>query len=201
MQRNGIVIKFIEDIFEKISSKNYERKSVNKEDLIKIEQIKPEIEKLINIYTKYLYILKTNGWDFDTIGVDLNSVKMPDDIKEDLWQVQKQFNFNFQMPIPADLGEYYGQVFERKGKMVPGLTLMYRNLIGKEVNWHQVLIYKENELTPKQRYEMSQAEKLKVFEQVRQEEIMNNLQIKITDYILTICYFLLIIILFIITEI
>ena len=43
--------------------------------------------------------------------------------------------------------------------------------MGKEVNWHQILIYKENELTPHQRFLQSQAENRKAFENARQQEI------------------------------
>ena len=50
------------------------------------------------------------------------------DMLEDLWQVQKQFDLTFNMLIPKNLGEYYGQAFEREGKMVPAITLMYDDL-------------------------------------------------------------------------
>ena len=79
------------------------------------------------------------------------------------------------MPIPKNLGEYYGQAFEREGKMVPAITLMYDDLKNKEVNWHQVLIYKENELTPRQRYMQRKEEAVKQFDLARQEEIKNTL--------------------------
>jgi len=59
------------------------------------------------------------------------------------------------MPIPADLGEYYGGKYERDGKMVPGIELMYQDLASKKVNWHQIMNYKENELTPQQRYKQN----------------------------------------------
>lgn len=36
--------------------------------------------------------------------------------------------------------------------MIPGLTLMSDELRGKEINWHQVMIYHENELTPSQKF-------------------------------------------------
>ena len=77
--------------------------------------------------------------------------------------------------IPQDLGDYYGHQFERVGKLLPGINLMYDDLMGKEVNWHQVLIYKENELTPYQRYLQRRAEKLQEFEKARQLEISNTL--------------------------
>ena len=75
---------------------------------------------------------------------------------------------SFKIPIPANLGEYYGQEYTRDGKMVAGLRLMYDNLLGKEVNWHQILIYKEGELTPAQLYKKRQQEK---FEQARKQEL------------------------------
>ena len=50
------------------------------------------------------------------------------------------------------VSEYYGDKFEREGKMIPGITFMYDDLSGKQVNWHQVMIYRENELSPSQRY-------------------------------------------------
>ena len=140
------------------------------------------MECLVIIYEKYLYKLKQNDWNF----YNLSEIKLPEELLEDLWQVQKSFNINFNMQIPADLGEYYGKNFEREGKMIPGIRLMYDDLIGKEVNWHQVMIYKENKLTPHQRYLQNQEERRNVFESARQEEISNilNQQREMTGEIL-----------------
>lgn len=59
--------------------------------------------------------------------------------------------------------------------MVPGLTFITQDLMGKKVNWHQILIYKENELTPSQRYRQRQEEKRQEFVAARNEEIQANL--------------------------
>ena len=171
MQSNGIINKFVQDLFDKIAEKAFQLKNVDKNDKITINNIKQQIENLISIYIRYLYTLKKNEWEFN----NLTSIQMPEYIKENLWQLQKNFDIVFTMPIPVNLGEYYGQQFERKGKVIPGINLISENLIGKEVNWHQILIYKENELTPYQRYKQSQEEKRQAFETARSQEIKNNL--------------------------
>ena len=116
---------------------------------------------------KVLYKLKENGWDF----YNLNSLQLPEEYLEDLWQVQKSFDITFNMKIPSGIDEYYGKKFERDGKMIPGIRLMYDELMGKEVNWYQIITYKENELTPRQVSLQRQEEKRKAFESARQQEI------------------------------
>ena len=167
MQSNGIIKEFIENLIDKINQKLFEFKSLDKNDKETAQTLKSELENLLVIYEKYLYKLKENDWNFG----NFYEMKLSDDVMEDLWQIQKKFDITFSMLIPADLGEYYGKKFERKGNMVPGLRLMYDHLMGKEVNWHQVMIYKENELTPRQRYLQRQEEKRKAFESARQQEI------------------------------
>lgn len=175
MQSNGIMRDFTSRLIEEISKATYEFKHIEKTDLVNIQNQKQKTENLINIYVRYLYELKKQEWTFSGPGNNIGLEMISTDMLEDLWQVQKQFDITFNMPIPKNLGEYYGQAFERKGKMVPGITLMYDDLKNKDVNWHQVLIYKENELTPHQRYMQRKEESLKQFEQVRQEEIKNTL--------------------------
>jgi len=175
MQSNSIMNTFILDLMNKLSIKTNELKLVDKNDKNKIDNVKLEIEKAIIVYEKFLYKLKENNWNFQTVGCNLESMKIPENITNDLWQLQKKFDINFNLLIPKDLGDYYGHQFERDGKLLPGINLMYDDLLGKEVNWHQVLIYKENELTPYQRYIQRREEKLKEFEQVRQNEISNTL--------------------------
>ena len=148
MQSNGVMRKFVDGICEKIGDKTFELKNVDKDDKENIENSQQEIEKLVTVYEKYMYALKQNDWDFN----NLNEMKIPEDVKENLWQQQKRLDIVFKMPIPADMGEYYGGKYERNAKMVPAFELMYQDLAGKEVNWHQVIIYNENELTPSQRY-------------------------------------------------
>jgi len=171
MQSNGIIRKFIEQLFEKLYMKSFELKKVDKNDRIKIESTKKEIESLITIYEKYLYVLKKHQWNFS----DLNAIKIPEDIKENLWQQQRRLDIVFTMPIPADLGQHYGKQFERNGNMIPGLNLIYEELSGKNVNWHQVMIYGENELTPYQRFKQNQEEKRQEFINARKQEIERNL--------------------------
>jgi hypothetical protein len=169
MQSNGIIREFVSNLIEKISEKTYKFKSIDENDKEGIQALKLKVESLVIIYEKYLYKLKENGWNF----AGLHEMMLPEDIMEDLWQIQKDFDLTLNMPIPVDLGDYYGHEFERIGKMIPGLRFMYDDLMGKEVNWHQILIYKENELTPHQRYLQSQEEKRKAFESARQQEINN----------------------------
>ena len=171
MQSNGIINKFIEELFDKLGEKTFELKNVDKNDKATIESIKKEIESYVQVYVKYMYMLKKNEWEFH----NLHAMEMPEYIRENIWQLQKNLDIEFKMPIPANLGEYYGDRFEREGKMVPGLTFITQDLMGKEVNWHQILIYKENELTPSQRYRQRQEEKRQEFVAARNEEIQANL--------------------------
>ena len=171
MQSNSIINKFIEELFDKLGEKTFELKNIDKNNKVDIENVKKEIENFVEIYVKYMYMLKKNEWQFH----NLHEMEMPEYITERLWQLQKNLDIVFKMPIPANLGEYYGEQFEREGSMVPGLKLMSQDLMGKEVNWHQVLIYKENELTPSQRYRQHQEEKRQEFVNARNEEIQANL--------------------------
>ena len=175
MQSNGIMKNFTSSLVEKISEVTYGFKNIEKTDITNINNQKQKLENLVNVYVRYLYELKNHDWVFYGVGNDIGLEMINSDMLEDLWQVQKQFDLTFNMPIPKDLGEYYGQEFEREGKMVPAITLMYDDLKNKEVNWHQVLIYKENELTPRQRYMQRKEEAVKQFDLARQEEIINTL--------------------------
>jgi len=175
MQSNGIMKNFTSSLVEKISEVTYGFKNIEKTDITNINNQKQKLENLVNVYVRYLYELKNHDWTFYGSGNDIGLEMISSDMLEDLWQVQKQFDLTFNMPIPKDLGEYYGQAFEREGKMVPAITLMYDDLKNKEVNWHQVLIYKENELTPRQRYMQRKEEAIKQFDLARQEEIKNTL--------------------------
>lgn len=177
MQSNRIIQIFYNEFIEKLSSIIFQFRKIDNNDLDSINNFKNRVENLVIVYQKFLYELKRNGWNFKDIGVGLDSLKVPEDLFDNLWQIQKKFNINFDMLIPADLGDYYGHEFERKGKMIPGFRLMYDDLSGKKVEWHQIINYKENELTPYQRFKLSQDEKRKKFEQARQEEISNNLNL------------------------
>ena len=171
MQSNSIINKFIEELFDKLGEKTFQLKNTDRNDKATIESIKKEIESYVEIYVKYMYILKKNEWSFH----NLHSLEMPEYIRENIWQLQKKFDIVFTMPIPANLGEYYGDKFERDGKMIPGLTFITQDLMGKDVNWHQILIYKENELTPSEMYKQNQEGKRQAFVAARSEEIQANL--------------------------
>lgn len=171
MQSNGIMKDFTSNLVEKISEATYGFKNIEKADIASINNQKQKLENLVNVYVRYLYELKKHDWTFYGSGQYIGLEMISSDMLEDLWQIQKRFDITFDMPIPKDLGEYYGQAFERKGKMVPAISLMYDDLRGKEVNWHQVLIYKENELTPRQRYMQRKEEAVKQFDLARKEEL------------------------------
>lgn len=171
MQSNDLMKEFTSGLVREVFKTIQEFKHIEKTDMVNIQNKKQKIEKLINVYVKYLYELRNRGWTFYGSGHDISIEMINRDILDNLWQIQKQFDITFDMPIPKDLGEYYGQAFERKGKMVPAISLMYDDLRNKEVNWHQVLIYKENELTPRQRYMQRKEEAVKQFDLARQEEL------------------------------
>lgn len=175
MQSNSIMKAFASSLVEEISKATYEFKHIDKTDMVNIENKKQKLEKLVNVYVRYLYELKNHDWTFYGAGNNIGIEMITSDMLDDIWQVQKQFNITFSMPIPKDLGEYYGQAFESQGKMVPAITLMYDDLKNKKVNQHQVLIYKENELTPSQLYRQRQEEAVKQFDLTRQEELQNTL--------------------------
>ena len=161
MQSNKLMVDFITEIINKISEKTYEIKNLNKDDISNINKLKNQLEQLVILYQRYLYKLKEHSWDFQNLSGGLEAMKIPSEVKEILWKFERNNNITFTMPIPADLGEYYGGKFERKGKMIPGLQLMYDDLANQKVNWHQVIIYNENELTPHQKY-------------IQNQEILNN---------------------------
>ena len=137
MQSNRVMRKFVEKLCDKVGEKTFQLKNTDKSDNTQIESVKQEIEKMVSVYVKYMYSLKENGWDFRN---DINDMSMPEYITENLWQQQRRLDTTFSMPIPVDLGEKYGGKFEQEGKMVPGLKFMQDHLIGKQVNWHQVMI-------------------------------------------------------------
>ena len=177
MQSNRLMNNFTTKLVEEISKETYAFKRIDKTDIESIRNQKQKVENLVSVYEKYLYTLKKNGWTFYGTGNDIGLEMITSDMLDDLWQVQKNFDLTFNMPIPKNLGENYGQAFEREGKMVPGITLMYDDLKNKQANWHQVLIYKENELTPSERHKKSKEEALKQFELARQQEIQKALEL------------------------
>lgn len=176
MQSNSVMEKFINKLTEKIGQKVFEFKTIDKNDKTKVEAAKSEIEQLVGLYQKFLYTLKANGWNFQTIGLGVEGMKLDDSVSMGLWRIQKNYDIEFTLPIPADLGEDYGKAFEREAKMVPGLTMMYDDLRGREVNWHQVMNYHPGELTPSQRYKQRREERMRKFEQTRQTEMQTSLE-------------------------
>ena len=176
MQSNSVMEKFINKLTEKIGQKVFEFKTIDKNDKTKVEAAKSEIEQLVGLYQKFLYTLKANGWNFQTIGLGVEGMKLDDSVSMGLWRIQKNYDIEFTLPIPADLGEDYGKAFEREAKMVPGLTMMYDDLRGREINWHQVMNYHPGELTPSQRYKQRREERMRKFEQARQTEMQTSLE-------------------------
>ena len=176
MLSNSVMERFINKLTEKIGQKVFDFKSIDKNDKAKVEAAKSEIEQLVGLYQKFLYTLKANGWNFQTIGLGVEGMKLDDSVSMGLWRIQKNYDIEFTLPIPADLGEDYGKAFEREAKMVPGLTMMYDDLRGREINWHQVMNYHPGELTPSQRYKQRREERMRKFEQARQTEMQTSLE-------------------------
>ena len=123
----------------------------------------------------YLYTLKEQGWNFNGADNESGIETIGYDTLDEMARVQRQFDVTFTMPIPRNLGEDYGKAFEREGVMIAAIPLMYDDLKNKDVNWHRVLIYRENELTPYQRYRQRKEAAEKQFDSARQEEIRSTL--------------------------
>lgn len=169
-ESNGLIEDFMTDLHSAVNSQLNQLKTVDRTDASTIEAKKTELEKYVALYVRYLYKLNDLHWDFRTMGAgNLNTIKFPEATLNDLWGVQKDLNITLKMPIPANLGEDYGNAFTREGKMMPGIRLVYEELGGQEVNWHQVLIYKEGELTPYQRFQQRQAQQRQLEEARRQD--------------------------------
>jgi hypothetical protein len=152
MQSNTVIQDFLGNLTDKIGEKVYSFRTIDSDNKKEVEERKNEIEQLVYVYERFLYKLKEERWNFKTIGFDVASMKLPEGVYDRLWKLQKEYGISFSLQIPADLGEDYGAAFERTGKMIPGLNLMYDELNNKEVNWHQVINYREGELTPYQRF-------------------------------------------------
>ena len=171
MQSNSLISSFVNAVRNRLNVLIDALKSCSVDEREQIEELKTELESLVHIYEKFLYTLKSHRWNFADINFGVDSLKFSESIQQDIWRIQKNQKITFNLPIPVDLGEYYGNKYERMGRMIPGLTLMYDELNNKEVNWHQVMIYKPNELTPYQRFLKSQEEKKKRFEEARSSEL------------------------------
>ena len=168
MQSKQILKQFMENLTTKINTEIFKIRNIDNSDKLSIENSKNNIEKLVAVYQKALYTLKKYNYNFNTYDTGLDTMKLSDETISQLWQLERNKGISFKIPIPANLGEYYGKEYTRDGKMVAGLRLMHDNLLGKEVNWHQILNYKEGELTPAQLYKKRQQEK---FEQARKQEL------------------------------
>ena len=173
MQSNGIMRNFVEKLIEAISAEVRAFNYIDKNDKNKVSSQKQRVESLINLYTKYLYTLKNNEWSFGGYGTGIGVDMIDSDTLEELWQVQKEFDITFAMFIPKDMGEDYGKAYEREARLIPAVKMMYDDLKGKGMNWHQVMIYKEGELTPGQKYKQRQEQAVQVFEEARGEELKN----------------------------
>ena len=83
---------------------------VDKNDKDTIEKTKGDIEKLVTVYEKYMYELKENQFNFS----DLETMKMPEYLKEMLWQQEKELDIVFEMPkclITGDAADRISGVF------------------------------------------------------------------------------------------
>lgn len=175
MQSNRIMRDFTSNLVGKISGAVHELKGMDGVDKEGINNQKQKIEKLVGLYERYLYTLKEQGWNFNGADNESGIETIGYDTLDEMARVQRQFDVTFTMPIPRNLGEDYGKAFEREGVMIAAIPLMYDDLKNKDVNWHRVLIYRENELTPYQRYRQRKEAAEKQFDSTRQEEIRSTL--------------------------
>ena len=175
IQSNRVMKEFTTDLVDKISRVTTDFKNIDETDTASINNQKQQLENLVGVYEKYLYALKSHGWDFNGADNESGIEMISYDTLDDMMRVQSQFGLTFTMPIPGDLGEDYGQAFERDGHMIATIPLMYDDLKNKEVNWHRALIYKENELTPYQSYLQRKEAAEKQFDSARKEEIKDTL--------------------------
>ncbi len=175
MQSNRIMRDFTSNLVGKISGAVHELKGMDGVDKEGINNQKQKIEKLVGLYERYLYTLKEQGWNFNGADNESGIETIGYDTLDEMARVQRQFDVTFTMPIPRNLGEDYGKAFEREGVMIAAIPLMYDDLKNKDVNWHRVLIYRENELTPYQRYRQRKEAAEKQFDSARQEEIRSTL--------------------------
>lgn len=175
IQSNQIMRDFTSNLVGKISGAVHELKGMDGVDKEGINNQKQKIEKLVGLYERYLYTLKEQGWNFNGADNESGIEMIGYDTLDEMARVQRQFDVTFTMPIPRNLGEDYGKAFEREGVMIAAIPLMYDDLKNKDVNWHRVLIYRENELTPYQRYRQRKEAAEKQFDSARQEEIRSTL--------------------------
>lgn len=175
IQSNRIMRDFTSNLVGRISGAVHELKGMAGVDKEGINNQKQKIEKLVGLYERYLYTLKEQGWNFNGADNESGIEMIGYDTLDEMARVQRQFDVTFTMTIPRNLDEDYGRAFERDGVMVAAIPLMYDDLKNKDVNWHRVLIYRENELTPYQRYRQRKEAAEKQFDSARQEEIRSTL--------------------------
>lgn len=175
IQSNRIMRDFTSNLVGRISGAVHELENMAGVDKEGINNQKQKIEKLVGLYERYLYTLKEQGWNFNGADNESGIEMIGYDTLDEMARAQRQFDVTFTMPIPRNLDEDYGRAFERDGVMVAAIPLMYDDLKNKDVNWHRVLIYRENELTPYQRYRQRKEAAEKQFDSARQEEIRSTL--------------------------
>lgn len=159
MKSNRIIEIFHREFVSKLNEKIFEFKNINSNDKEKIYILKTEIEKMVFVLEKFLCTLKDNDFRFDPYsGMDVRSLGLPEYAIEDLWRIQKDNGFTFDLAIPVYV-DGYGVPFERTAKMIPGIHYLYDYLNGKDVQWHHVINYRENELTPYEDYKLRHPEK------------------------------------------
>ena len=96
IQSNRIINKFMTEYKETLDSKITAFRNADANDKEGLDAAKHDIEDRPAIYSHFMYELKSQR-----AVVDPDSVKMPDYIKEDLWQAQRSKDVTFGMPIPS----------------------------------------------------------------------------------------------------
>ncbi len=138
IQSNRVMEKFTSSLVQEISSVAHMFGEIDKNDTVKIQEQKSKLEKLVNVYVRFIYELKRNDWNFANDGYNTSLHMIDSETLDKIWQIQKQYGITFDMPIPRKM-EGSGKAFERTGKMVPGIQYLHASAKGKKVNWEQIM--------------------------------------------------------------
>lgn len=117
IQSNRIINNFFEGFVETLSSKLALLKNIDTTNNSAVRSAKENIEKYLNIYSRFLFELK-----IQEAAIDYRALQFPDDIKEDLWQAQKRLGVTFEMPIPAKFNGR--EPFELNGDAISVINCM-----------------------------------------------------------------------------
>ena len=109
MQSKQILKLFMENLTTKINNEIFKIRNIDNSDKLSIENSKNDIEKLVAVYQKALYTLKKYNYNFNTYDTGLDTMKLSDETISQLWQLEKNKGISLKIPIPANLGEYYGK--------------------------------------------------------------------------------------------